>query len=142
MSTPHRPLDPRSLGPCFFQEQDRLRGGPAEELCAPEYRATINGNPPMPLAGHQAFARAFYEAFPDVFHEIEDVVGDAERVAVRFVLHGTHRGPFFGLPPTERKIAVPATAILRVVNGRVTELRAVFDQLGLLQQLGAAPSGG
>ena len=41
----------RVLGRRFFQEQDRLRGGPAEALCAPEYVAIIGGNPPMNRAG-------------------------------------------------------------------------------------------
>lgn len=49
-------------------------------------------------------------------------------------------GDFMGLPATGRTIAVPAIAILRVADGKVTELRAVFDQMGMLQQLGAAPA--
>jgi predicted ester cyclase len=41
-----------------------------------------------------------------------------------------------GLPATGRTIAVPAIAILRVVDGKVTELHAVFDQAGMMRQLG------
>ena len=127
----------KDLGPRFFAEQDRLRGGPAEELCAPGYTAQIGVNPPMPLAGHQQFAAMFYAAFPDLRHVIEDTVAEQDKVTVRFTAHGTHSGDFMGLPATGRTIAVPAIASLRVADGRVTELRAVFDQMGMMRQLGA-----
>jgi steroid delta-isomerase-like uncharacterized protein len=127
----------RSLGHRFFQEQDRLRGGPAEALCAPEYRAVLGGNPPMDRAGHEGFALAFYGAFPDLRHEIQEVFATEDRVAVRFVLHGTHTGAFFGMPPTSRTVTVAANVVLQVSDGRVTKLFGVFDEAGLMRQLGA-----
>ncbi len=127
----------RGLGRRFFQEQDRLRGGPAEALCAPEYLAVIGGNPPMDRAGHEAFALAFYDAFPDLYHEVQEVFATEDRIAVRFVLHGTHTGPFLGTPPTNRSITAAANVILHVSQGRVTRLLGVFDEAGLMRQLGA-----
>ncbi len=128
----------KDLGPRFFAEQDRLQGGPAAELCAPGYTAQIGANPPMPLEEHQQFATMFYTAFSGLHHVIEDTVADREKVAVRFTLHGTHAGDFMGLPATGRTIAVPAIAILRVVDGKVTRLNAVFDQAGMMGQLGVS----
>jgi predicted ester cyclase len=119
----------RALGPLFFHAQDRLLGGPAAELCVPGYSATIGGNPSFDLAGHQAFARAFYAAFPDLHHTIEETVAEQAKVAVRFVLRGTHTG-------TRRAIEVNALAILHVAEDKVTELRANFDQIGMMKQLG------
>ena len=132
----------RSLGPRFFQEQDRLRGGPADELCAPNYQAFIGDNPPMNLAGHQQFAKAFYAGFPDIGHTIDDVVADRSRAAVRFTLRGTHTADFMGIPATGKPIVVSAIAILQVAGGKVIELRAVFDQYGMMQQLGVLPPSG
>jgi steroid delta-isomerase-like uncharacterized protein len=129
-----------TLGRQFFAAQDRLRGGPDPALCAPAYTATIGGNPPMDLAGHQGFARMFYEAFSDLYHTVEDTIADEDHVAVRFTLRGTHTGDFAGIPATGRPIVVSAMAILRVADGRVAELRGVFDQLGMMQQLGAIPT--
>jgi steroid delta-isomerase-like uncharacterized protein len=129
-----------TLGRQFFAAQDRLRGGPDADLCAPTYTATIGGNPPMDLAGHQGFARMFYEAFPDLYHTVEDTVADEDRVAVQFTLRGTHTGDFAGIPATGRPITVSAIAILRVADGRVAELRAAFDQFGMMQQLGVIPA--
>lgn len=129
------------LGRVFFQEQDRLRGGPAEELCGPGYTARLGSGPSMDRAGHEGFAQGFYAGFPDVAHHIEDVIATPDAVVVRFVLRGTHAGSFFGIPASQRSINVPAHAILRVRDGRVGELLAVFDEAGLLRQIGVLPSG-
>jgi len=127
----------RALGRRFFEEQDRLRGGPAEALCAPGYRAEIGGNPPMDRAGHEGFAAAFYRAFEGIRHDIEEVFATEDRAAVRFVLRGRHTGSFFGIPATGHSVAVPAQVILHVAEGRVTRLLGIFDEAGLLRQLGA-----
>jgi steroid delta-isomerase-like uncharacterized protein len=129
------------LGRRFFAEQDRLRGGPAPELCAPQYRATLGESPPLDRAGHEGFAKAFYAAFPDLRHEVEQVIADEENAFVRFVLHGTHGGSFFGIPPTQKKVVVAAHVLLRVKDGKVTELFGVFDEAGMLRQLGVLPAG-
>jgi steroid delta-isomerase-like uncharacterized protein len=127
------------IGRQFFEAQDRLRGGPAAELCAPDYVANIAGFPTFDLAGHQRFASAFYAAFPDLDHTVDDVVAENGKVSVRFTLTGTQRGEFNGIPATGRAIRVSAVAVLQVAGGRVRRLDAVFDQLGLLRQLGVLP---
>jgi hypothetical protein len=130
-----------ALGRRFFAEQDRLRGGPAEALCGPGYTARLGSLPSMDRAGHEGFAKGFYAGFPDVAHHIEDVIATPEGVVVRFLLKGTHQGSFFGIPATGRSIAIPAHVILRVSEGRVQQLFGVFDEAGLLRQIGVLPSG-
>ena len=119
----------------FFAEQDRLRGGPADDLCPPGYTAHLPGGPPLDLAGHQAFSTMFYAGFPDLRHEVELVAAEGDRAAVRFQLYGTHTGKFLGIAPTGRSIAISATAIMRLVDRQVAELWGEFDRLGLLGQL-------
>jgi steroid delta-isomerase-like uncharacterized protein len=87
----------------------------------------------------EAFARAFYQAFGDIHHVIEDVFASDDRVAVRFVLHGTHTGSFFGLPPTGRAITVAANVVMHVARGKIANLMGIFDEAGLLRQLGVLP---
>lgn len=129
-----------ALGRRFFEEQDRLRGGPAESLCAPGYQAHLGSNPSMPREGHEGFAKAFYAAFPDMNHEIEQVFATEDRVLVRFVLRGTNSGSFFGMPPTGRRVTIPAHVVLHVAGGQVTTLFGIFDEAGMLRQLGILPS--
>ncbi len=130
----------RELGRAFFQAQDRLRGGPAEELCATEYEAILGGNPPMNRAGHEAFARGFYAGLPDAMHEIDDVFATADRVAVRFIIRGTHSGNFFGIPASGRPVSTAAHVLMHVAHGKVTKLEAIFDEAGLLRQIGVLPA--
>jgi steroid delta-isomerase-like uncharacterized protein len=127
-----------NLGRAFFEAQDRLRGGPDPGLCAPSYVARIGNIPPMTLADHQGFAKAFYSGFPDLQHLIEDAFAAEDKVAVRFTLRGTHRGDFMGIPPTGKVFEVGAIAIFHLVDGKIAELRGEFDQLGMLRQLGVA----
>ena len=127
------------LGTQFFREQEKLGGAISPELVAPGYTATINGNPPMDRAGHDGFGRAFRAGFPDMHHEIELAFASGEHVFVRFVLHGTHEGAFFGIPPTKKRISVPAHVVMDVHDGRVTRLKGVFDEAGMLRQLGVIP---
>ena len=128
------------LPAAFFLGQDRQRGPLVSELVAPTYRAEIAGFPPMDAAAHGDFGRAFYSAFPDLFHTIDEVVVAAPCVTARFTMRGTQTGPFMEIPPTGRAVEVTAICLLTVEDGRVTKLRAIFDQLGMLRQLGVLPS--
>ncbi|HLF72638.1 MAG TPA: ester cyclase [Dehalococcoidia bacterium] len=125
----------RALGLHFVTRQDQMRGGPDPALCAPGYTARINGQV-LDLAGHTALAGAFYAAFPDLNHILEDTVADEAKVAVRFHLEGTHKGDFMGVAATGKRIKVEVIAILEVKDGKVTELQALSDQAGMMQQMG------
>jgi predicted ester cyclase len=126
----------------FFAEQDRRKGPLAPELCAPGYTAHIAGFPPMDLAGHTALAQAFYAAFPDLTQMIDDAFADDEQAALRCTITATHQGDLMGLAPTGKPITITAMATFRIVGGQVAELHEIFDQLGLMQQIGAIPAPG
>jgi predicted ester cyclase len=124
----------RVLAMHFITQQDRLKGGPDESLCAVGYTAQVNGRK-VDLAGHRELATHFYAAFPDLNHVIEDTVADAEHAAVRYVLHGTHEADFMGIKPTGKRITAEGISILMITDGKVTESRGVVDMQGILQQL-------
>jgi predicted ester cyclase len=48
---------------------------------------------------------------------------------------GTHRGPFWGIAATDRRIEIQEISIFRVANGRIAEQWCLVDELGRLQQL-------
>ena len=123
----------------FFLEQDRRKGPLSPELCSPDYTAKIGSNPLMDLAGHSGFGQVFYAGFPDLYHTIDDVIADGNKVAVRFTLRGTHTGEFMGIAPTGKQIEVSAIVFQDIVAGKVTRLRADFDQAGMMRQLGLMP---
>lgn len=129
-----------SLARQFFAAQDRLRGGPDPALCAPDYTAELGGGPAMPREGHEGFAIAFYAGFPDTRHELVNVFATDSAAAVRFVLRGTHTGTLFGIPATQRPVVIVANVLMSIDNGQVTRVQGVFDEAGMLRQIGVLPS--
>jgi predicted ester cyclase len=77
-----------------------------------------------------------HTAFPDYYNDIEDMIAEGDRVAVRVMCRGTHRGEFMGISPTGRQVNVTAISILRFAGGKVVERWNNTDNLGLLRQLG------
>ena len=43
-------------------------------------------------------------AFPDVQINVEDMIGEGDKVVVQWTFHGTHRGPFQGIPATGKTV--------------------------------------
>jgi steroid delta-isomerase-like uncharacterized protein len=123
----------------FWEEQDRRRDIP-DELCASNFTAYFPGSPPMDLMANKQFAAMFFSAFPDLKHVIEDMVAEEDKVTVRLTARGTHKGDLMGIPPTGNQMAVSATVIVRVTDGKIAEEWAIFDQMGLMQQIGAIPA--
>jgi len=80
--------------------------------------------------------------FPDLHVSIEDVIGEGDRVVVRFTLRGTHQGELMGIAPTGKQVAMTGISIIRVANGKFLEEWANTDWLGLLQQLGVISAPG
>lgn len=119
----------------FIEAQDRLRGGPADELCTSDYVAQLASFPPMDLDGHKAFSAGFYAGFPDLRHSIEDAVAQGDRVALRLRITGTNTQSFMGMPPTGKPISVDALAMMHIADEKVSALHGQFDQMGLMQQL-------
>lgn len=126
-----------STARAFIEAQDRLRGGPADDLCTEDYVARLASFPPMDLEGHKGFTQSFYAGFPDLRHTIERVIADGTCAALQLRITGTNTAPFMGMAATGRAISLDAIAVMDVVDGRVRALHGQFDQMGLMQQLGA-----
>lgn len=92
--------------------------------------------------GLRQFLAQMFEAFPDLSCRVEDMVAEGDRVAARSTWEGTHRGAFFGVPPTGRSVSVEAWTIDHFRDGKLAEGRKIMDLMGLMQQLGAVPEAG
>src|SRR3954452_3536729 len=87
----------------------------AQELISPDAIFHVPGRPePMRgPAGYLAVIGMMRGGFPDVQWTLEEMVAEGNTVATRFTMRGTHRGPFFGVPPTGKPIAVQAMNFYR-----------------------------
>jgi steroid delta-isomerase-like uncharacterized protein len=84
----------------------------------------------------------FFDAFPDNHFSIDDMIAEGGKVAVRYRITGTHKGEFMGIPATNKKITLWAIEIDRIDGGKFVEGWISFDTLGMMQQLGLAPTPG
>jgi steroid delta-isomerase-like uncharacterized protein len=80
--------------------------------------------------------RSYEVSFPDMVHDVLQVLPSGQHVTVRLVLHATHQGDYEGVPASGRSVTVAGIHILRFARGKVVEWWAAEDDLGLLRQIG------
>ncbi len=71
--------------------------------------------------------RQFFAALPDVHAAEQEVLGDGDRVAMRFIVDGTHKGNLWGVPATGTHVTWNAIMTYRFVDGQVAEQWAAED---------------
>lgn len=114
----------------------------AKEIHADEW-AHHNPSNPEDIAGTDGWIHHFQmatEAFPDVRFTLHDLVAEDDVVVAYWTFTGTHEGEFAGLPATGKQIAVEGFNLHHIQDGKIIEEWAVRDSLGMLQQLGVAPT--
>ena len=112
------------------------------EVFTPDF---VLHNASMTIQGLEAYKQwlsMYLAAFPDAHFTLEDLIVEGDTVVVRQTLRGTHTGDLMGIPPTGKQVTATGIAITRVLNGKVVEQWANYDDLGLLQQLGVVPAPG
>ena len=92
------------------------------------------------LDGIKELVSMYRNAFPDTEFEINDLILEGNKVAARITASGTQKGALMGIEPTGKRVSVAGTVITHFRDGKQVESWASYDQLGMLQQLGAAPS--
>ncbi len=100
-----------------------------------DYSLHLSGMPPMDWNGSQQFLAPFTRAFPDLHRNIEDLVAEGNKVAVRFTVAGTHKEEFQGIAPTGKQISFTVMDLLNINDGRIIEEWATADLMGLMQQI-------
>jgi len=111
-----------------------------DELVAEDF--LNHAAPPGRQRGRQGLkdvVRMFESAFPDFRYGVEDVISEGEKVVVRDVFTGTHRGDFMGIPATGNRVTMEAIHIYRFDEGRLAEHWVARDDLGMMRQLGVVP---
>jgi steroid delta-isomerase-like uncharacterized protein len=126
----------------FFRDiADNTNLAAAEDIIAPTYVGNFSGAPgPMDRAGALHFMGMFHAAFPGVTHTIEDLIAEGDAVAARITVRGAHQHEFMGLPPTGRTFDIGSINVFRLHDGKIVEQHVIFDNLGMMQQIGAIPA--
>ena len=136
--------DLKALERRFFEEWNKGKAAAMTEIdetCANNivwHNST--GGDIRSLEGFKKSMGEFFNAFPDNHFTIDDMIAEGDKVAVRYTITGTHKGKFMGIHPTNKKVTLSAIEIDRIVGGKFVEGWIRFDTLGMMQQLGLAPT--
>ena len=112
-----------------------------DELVAPDYVSHAPGDPELSRGPEdiKQIVRAYHSAFPDINFTVEKQVAEGDMVVTRWIVRGTHRGEFMGIPPSGRRIEVSGMSMDRISGGRIVENWNNWEALEMMRQIGAIP---
>ena len=112
-----------------------------DELIADDFVATVVGAPEQ-IRGPQGFREfvvMYRTAFPDLRITVDEQFAEGETVVTRWTATGTNEGELMGMAATGKQATTAGININRISGGKLVEGWGLFDQLGLLQQIGTVP---
>jgi steroid delta-isomerase-like uncharacterized protein len=89
---------------------------------------------------YKAQMAVFLAAFPDLRFTVEDTVAEKDKVAASWTISGTHKGEFWGVRPTNKKVSLDGITIHHISNGKIIDSYISSDTVGLMRQLGLVPA--
>ena len=98
---------------------------------------TVTGRGTGPAVYRKQVER-FQVAFPDLKFTVDETVSEKDKLVVMWTVTGTHKGMFLGIGPTHKKVSLSGISIHQIAGGKILETTAVWDALGLLDQLGVS----
>ena len=114
----------------------------ADEIVAPDHvdhgPGALPGVPHGP-EGSKMLVTGYRNAFPDIHFTIDEQIAEGDKVVTRWTGHATHKGELAGIPATGKSATVTGMGVDRIVNGKIVESWGIFDQFGMMQQLGVIP---
>jgi steroid delta-isomerase-like uncharacterized protein len=75
-------------------------------------------------------------AFPDLHIEVEQVIASGDFVVSCVKLTGTHKGPYAGIPATNKTVSWGVCTVSEVRNGKTVRSRLYGDNGSLFRQIG------
>jgi steroid delta-isomerase-like uncharacterized protein len=108
-----------------------------QELIADEY---IGFNGVKGAAGFQTPTLALIKAFPDAQWYIEELLGEGDRVVIKWRVEGTHKDSFQNIPATGNKMSINGIGIYELKDGKVTAVQVQTDRFTFMQQINVLPA--
>jgi len=111
---------------------------PGESVLADDFVAYLpySRHPIRGREKYEDWMKQFRSGFSDFQCDIDELIDDGMRVAVRWTWSGTHTGSLLGIAPTNRTIEFSETHLLRISGDRIAEDHVSANLLELLDQLG------
>jgi predicted ester cyclase len=87
----------------------------------------------------KAHVSEWLSSFPDLHFTIEQMIAEGDKVSTLLMMEGTHTGPWFGIPPTGKRITIRMMTIHGIQRDKIVEDWVIVESLGFFQQLGILP---
>ena len=111
-----------------------------DDLMTEDYVLHLSGVPtPLGREAAKGVVQLFNGSFPDLRHTVDEIVAEGDTVLARWSVRGTHTGDFQGIAATGNQISLSGTTVHHMRQNKIAETWLTFDNLELLQQLGAIP---
>ncbi len=104
-----------------------------DELCADDFIGHTWGN--ADKDGLKAAMDRVSKGLADAHFQIDDMIAEGDRVAVRVTASARQVGEFMGMPASGRSYELGEIHLFRVRDGRVSEHWHQFDSAGMMKQL-------
>src|SRR5580704_8316562 len=109
--------------------EEMLSGKP--ELAAELFAARL-------VTKQTELAKLLHAAFPHLSLQVQDIVAEGDKVASRWVVTGTQRGPLFGIPPTNERVTWTGMTLDQIEGGKIVATKTNWDAFELFQKLTTA----
>ena len=103
-------------------------------------RYELNGQPSDGEAAVRELLQGLMHGFPDLHAEIGKMRHADDAVFGEGLITGTHDGEWAGIPPTGRRVEVPAAAIFEFDEDRLLCEKVYMDFAAVLTQIGVLPA--
>lgn len=129
----------KALATRWFEEVwNQGKESTIDELFHPDGKAHGFPDPDSVLSGPEAFKaihRQFHSAFTGIHIDLDDLIAEGDRVAIRWTCTMTHNGDALGFPATGKKTAVPGSSFIVCRDGRIIDGYNFMDLTKMAQQL-------
>jgi len=98
--------------------------------------------PGLDIKGEKEWIRSIYASFGNIQVTILDLLAEGDQVALHWRFAATHQGDYLGVAATGKQVTFQGMALLRIVDGKIVEDMGYWDDLSILQQLGATVAAG
>ncbi len=112
-----------------------------EELLSEDFvlHSPISDEPIKGIDAYKAMIAAYLAATPEMKVKVEDLTVEGDTVVTRWSARFKHTGQFDGHAPTGHTGEVSGSDRIRVVDGKIVEIRNNVDLAGVERKVGFQP---
>jgi steroid delta-isomerase-like uncharacterized protein len=90
-------------------------------------------------AGFRGPLTPLIKSVPDIQWTLDELVGDGDKVAVKWKITGTYTTPYQNFAATGKPVVNEGMAVFELKDGKITGNKVLTDRLGFLQEMEVLP---